>query len=94
MSRPTREEIDAEIEALEALKPRIPARTFFGDDNHAAIDAQIAVLRGEVDEDETFDNEESGEWSEHTGTSARDACSWMDGDSETSPSEDWATIAK
>ena len=43
--RKTEEQISAEIAALVALKPKVRQRTAFGDDNHAAIDAQLAVLR-------------------------------------------------
>lgn len=41
----TVEQVDAEIAALEALKPLSKRYSAFGDDNHAAIDIQIAALK-------------------------------------------------
>jgi hypothetical protein len=48
----TDEEISAEIEQLRALKPKVPKLSYFGDDNHAAIDAQITVLTERLDRDQ------------------------------------------
>lgn len=39
------DQIQSEIQKLHAIRPRVPRRTAFNHDNHAAIDAQIAVLR-------------------------------------------------
>lgn len=48
----TDEEIADEISALQALKPRLRRHNHFGDDNHAAIDAQIAVLAERMTRDQ------------------------------------------
>ncbi|MFY8087776.1 MAG: hypothetical protein ACOVOG_11185 [Rubrivivax sp.] len=39
------EQIAAELAALQAIKPSLPAESDWGDDISAAVDAQIAVLR-------------------------------------------------
>lgn len=46
------EEINKEIEKLELLKRGIPQRSSLGTDNHKIIEYQIAVLKGEYDEDD------------------------------------------
>lgn len=43
-SKPTPEQIELEIARLKAVHPQVPTHSFFGDDNRAAIDAQIRVL--------------------------------------------------
>ena len=92
MSKPTQKEIQAEIETLRKMKPTVRDITYFGDSNHDAIDAQIEVLSGEVDEDEIDDKVEDGEWAEHVYASARNAVDWMNGDSDDVPSEEWKEL--
>lgn len=41
----TDEQIAAEIAKLEEMKPRVRRYSLFGDSHHAAIDAQVRVLR-------------------------------------------------
>lgn len=80
--RKTDDEINAEIAALEAIKPKVPARTIFGDDNHAAIDAQIAVLRKRMSSDEVYaayGDENSDAFDQSTFDEALSACDWMTG---------------
>ncbi|MCK5603496.1 hypothetical protein KAR91_16545 [Candidatus Pacearchaeota archaeon] len=55
----TQEQITKEIEALKAIRPNVRSTTFFGDDNLAALDAQIQVLEEDMDEDDVWD-----EWPE------------------------------
>lgn len=43
-TKPTPEQVAAEIEQLKALLPRVRPTSMFGDDNSAAIRAQIDVL--------------------------------------------------
>lgn len=62
MSIPTPEQVQEELQKLKELAPRIKQRSFFGDDNRAKIDAQIAVLSGlyvdeESEEFEDGDND-------------------------------------
>lgn len=98
-------EIDAEIAALKALKPRVRERSFFGDDNHAAIDAQIAVLTERMSMDDVYsrfgqdDTKECDieEHSEHELDCALNARDWMCGAlaaDEQSPSQSWGDLAK
>lgn len=95
MSRPTREEIEAEIEALEEIKPKVPESSHFGDDNWASIDAQIEVLRGEIDENDFEIFVDDGDWSEHIRDEAQYAYDWMTGyTTDPPPSEGWQAIAK
>lgn len=46
-TKPTPEQIAAEVASLEAVRDggNVPEFSIFGDDNYAAIDAQIMVLR-------------------------------------------------
>lgn len=92
-------QIDSEIAALKALKPTVRQRTAFGDDNHAAIDAQIDVLLKRMNTDEVFnayadEEEEGGEVYEHVFSAALQASDWMTGilaSDEDSPSASWAS---
>jgi hypothetical protein len=85
----TAEEVAAEISALEALKLRVVPTSHFGDDNHAAIQAQIDFLRGDLDitttefEDETPQYEQDGVY---------DADGWLNSGGD-APSKDWAGLA-
>lgn len=94
--RKTEDQINAEISALVALKPKVRERTAFGDDNHAAIDAQLAVLRERMSSDEVYDaygDEDADEFDQHTFDAALSACDWMTGmlaSDEDSPAASWA----
>lgn len=84
-------QIAAEIEALGALKPRVPAFSSFGDNNWAAIDAQIAVLTERLTQDQV-----RARHPEDGGDKlflALIAADWMHGDlvgaDDTPPSQDW-----
>ena len=93
--RKTEEQINAEVEALVAVKPKVRELTAFGDDNHAAIDAQLAVLRERMDHDDVYDaygDEDSDDFDQHTLDAALSAHDWMVGTlaaGEGSPSEGW-----
>jgi hypothetical protein len=93
--RKTEEQINAEIAVLVALKPKVRQRTAFGDDNHAAIDTQLAVLRERMSSDEMYDaygDEESDEFDQHTFDAALSAHDWMTGalaGDEESPAASW-----
>ena len=89
-------EVQQEIANLIAIKPRIPQFSAFGDNNHAAIDAQLAVLRERLTRDEVvtrfpFDGTE-------TNYMARVAYEWMSGEvpagPNDTPSQDWQAIAR
>lgn len=100
-------QIEAEIAALEAIKPGVRERTFFGDDNHAAIDAQIRVLRERMDSGKLHDvfgdpaesmdgdeiDDDAIDFDQHALDSALEALDWMTGDSDQqSPSEGWKNV--
>ena len=78
MKKPTKDQIAAEIAALEKCKDYAPARTMFGEDNHARIDRQIEFLRGDID----MDDPEWDDLNENEQSAVMDAQAWMDGDSE------------
>lgn len=95
MARKTQTEIAAEVAALTEMGPKVRHFTIFGDDNHAAIQAQIDVLVGNVDEGEFEDKVEEGEWTEHERDNAQQAQDWMDGYSDgPAPSSDWAELVQ
>lgn len=86
MSKPTTEEVKAEIEKLKALKDKVRPRTLFGDDNRAAVQAQIDALEdptGEVDYG-----------TEHEADNYNDAKEWLRrGDTgDGTPSSGWANL--
>lgn len=89
----TQKEIQAEIKKLEEMEPRVRRFTAFGDDNHAAIDAQLEVLKGDVEGEEFEDKIESGEWTEHDRDNAQQALDWLEERPEQhAPSEDWTEL--
>lgn len=86
--------LKAEADLLEAMKPKVRPRTMFGESNHAAIDAQIRVLREKMSEDEIY--QEFGEEDEDIRIieCAMEAFHWMEGDEcdvET-PSIEWRPL--
>ena len=85
MKKPTKDQIAAEIAALEKAKIYAPARTMFGDDNHANIDRQIEYLRGDLD----MDGPEWDDLSENEQSAVMKAEAWQDGYSEESLSSGW-----
>ncbi len=86
MSKPkTQNEIDAEINALDAAKAWAPHYTMFGDDNHAKIDLQIEFLKGDIDTTAG----EFEEFSDDEQSAILEAKYWQDGDEKESPSSGW-----
>lgn len=97
MSHKTNEQINDEINALKTLKPTVRQFTAFGDDNHAAIDAQLDVLEGRLDHDDVYDiygqpDDEDGEdfLERYVLDAAIEAVDWMTGLKADSPSSGWA----
>ncbi len=100
-TKPTPEQIATEVARLKAVQPRVPAYSLFGDDNHAAIDAQIKVLEEAMSEDEIHDAFGEGaverEFSQNTLDCALMTHDWMQGqlaEDEGSPAFGWEAIAK
>lgn len=105
-ARPTPEQIEEEIAKLETMKPHVRRHSLFNDDNHAAIEAQIRVLRermgnGQVHDTYGEDNDDEDDFAfddlpdsnEHTFTNALEASDWMTGAStEPPPSENWSSL--
>jgi hypothetical protein len=87
----TKEEIHAEIDGLLALKDKVRRYSIFGDDNRAAIKAQIRVLSEGMGEDDIY--EEFGS-DEHTLDSAREALDWMQGGWDGGLAEDWQQLVQ
>ena len=82
------------------MKPKVRRATAFGDDNHAAIEAQIEVLENDMSVDDIenrADEETEAEeelWTENQKESALYARQWMDGDEKESPSHSWAGLVE
>ncbi len=108
-SPPTKAQIKAEIKKLKAMKPFIPVKSMFGDNNHNSIDADIAVMEKNLTEeqieerylprdedgDDIEDDHENGKTAdiEH---SARMTRYWMDGAprlGEGAPTKGWEALA-
>jgi len=82
MMSKTQKEIGKEIEALKAIRPRVKPYTYFGDDNLAALDAQIEVLEQDLDSDDIWDRWPGEESDIHIRGAADSARDWIDGESE------------
>jgi len=93
------QEIAAEITALEAVKPLVPAMSTFGDDNIAAIDASIDVLKTRnLDTDRFLETncDDEGEFDEpgHVSQAAYEVVQWLTGERDTKASTEWRAIAE
>ncbi len=100
-TKPTSEQIAAEIALLQAVHPKVPTHSFFGDDNRAAIDAQIRVLQERMSLDEVHDTfgelTADGDFSQNTLDCALTAHDWMRGllaADEATPAAGWEGIAR
>ena len=82
-------EVADQIKRLKAVKKRLGRYSGFGDDNHAAIDAQVEFFEKNLDRDAVYDQG----WSQHQESSVQDACNWVEGEEEVSPAEGWEEIA-
>lgn len=101
MTKPTPEQIATEVARLKAVHSRVPTHSFFGDDNRAAIDAQIRVLQERMSIDDVHDSfgelTEDGEYSHNTLDCALTAHDWLHGSlaaDEASPAAGWEGIAR
>jgi hypothetical protein len=90
----TQEETNEEINRLREMQPKVRRYTAFGDDNHEAIEAEIQALEENATEEETYDWEKDGEFSQHACESARSVILWRDGEEDESPSESWEPLVK
>ena len=89
---PTKKQIDKEIKLLEEMKPKICQHSSFGDDNHAAMQAQIDVLRENLNEEE-IDERWNPDEEYNLNDNAREALNYLNGESETKTlSGDWKSL--
>ncbi len=89
--KPNQEQIQAEIKKLKEMKPKVRRTTYFGDDNHAAIEADIDVLTNDLDTGEIYDVYEDDQ---HALDSALYARGWLDGNDEPPSGPDgWGGLA-
>lgn len=96
---PTPDQCKEEAKKLWAMKPRVRETTLFGDDNHAALEAEAKVLNEGMSEDQIHDQwgEDANEADEHVLNHALTVYKWMhegDVDGDGSPSFQWEAIAK
>lgn len=99
---PNATQISAQIDGLMAIQPKVLRTSMFGDDHHAAIDAQIEVLQEDLDEDEIYKRwggaGEEGEEDvgQNVVNAAVDARHWLDGDFEDAPDliESWKELVR
>lgn len=95
MKRPAERQVKSEATKLATMQPKVRHFTAFGDDNRAAISAQIEVLENDMsveDIEDRADNEIAAEeelWTGNQKESALQARQWMDGDEKESPSKSW-----
>jgi hypothetical protein len=93
--RPTLKDKIEEVKKLKEMKPHVLRQSIFGDDHHAAIDAQIEVIDEYMGQDDIEDRF-SGE-PENVYTAAMDAAIWLEGeeiDDFTTPSESWKELVR
>ena len=74
----TKDQIKKEIEALKTVRPNVRPRSAFGDDNLAQLDAQVAVLENDWDNNDIYDEYDRAGLSEEILSSALCARQWMD----------------
>lgn len=88
----TRAEIDHEVKWLRANRTNIRHTTFFGDDNLAAVDAEIDVLDNDLTDDDIFDSYEDVD---NERDAAFAAASWRDEadpEMDVAPSASWREL--
>ncbi len=96
-TKPTDEQVAAEIKWLEENKGNIPSHTSFGDSNIAAINVQLEVLRERLTEEQVFDRAEENGWSDRVTENACDAAMWLTGeepDNRPSSENNWGGLVR
>lgn len=98
MKAPTKDQIEKEIQTLKEMMPNVRKTSMFGDNHHDAIDAQVEVLKEDLDEDEIdqryggTDDETSAEKPLNVLESALDAFNWLSGEAKDPPSKEWKDL--
>jgi hypothetical protein len=93
----TSKQIQAEIDKLEKMKPTVVRTSFFGDNHHDAIDAQVEVLEDlSIDDDDIYNNHDDGTWAQNVVDAAIEARQWRDDEEEEDfvPSESWKELVR
>lgn len=81
----TYEEIQRQIAGLLRMRKRLPEFTAFGDNNWKTIDTQIAVLKGESEPDDFYQDESDEDYEDGDNQLYHDADradQWLNGDEE------------
>jgi len=86
----TQAEIDEQIVALKAIRPKVRPYTYFGDSNLDKLDAQIKVLEEDMDSDDVYNEWPEDEADMEVRMSAEEAINWREGYGENDDlTEDW-----
>lgn len=88
-TRRTQEEINEEIARLKAIRDHVRHYTAFGDDNRAAIDAQIMVFERNLSTDFIYDIWDDDDYQLDN---ADWAANWRDGYEDDAPSANWVEL--
>lgn len=78
----TEEQITKEIEALKTVQPNVRPTSIFGDDNLAAVDAQIMVLENDWGSSDIYDEYDHIGSSEYVLDAAIAARDWLNDDED------------
>lgn len=87
----TQPEVDAEIEALKSIKPKLGFDAF-GGNNQAKCQAEIDALTEDWDQSEVDVKLDDGDMSDDEAGCASYAIDWKDGHEEQSPSSQWKPL--
>jgi hypothetical protein len=91
--KPSEEMINQEINRLIEIAPKVRQFSLFGDDNRAAIEAEIVVLQKRMNEDQIYrkwEDENNYEHNRYLIDTALGAAWWLDGDPDyEAPSKGW-----
>ena len=88
----TPSEIEAEVAALRALRDLVPPTSLLGDDNVAAISAQLDVIENGLTldgVDVVYGDQADPAFDAYVHEHAIAACDWLEGRTDEAPSEGW-----
>ncbi len=84
----TPDEVSAELSRLAKLRDIVPACSRFGDDNHAAIDAQMRVLHEGMSTADVTEEWDTDNVDPYVLSATLDAAEWLRGEGA-APSDGW-----
>ena len=87
MKKRSKEEIEKQIAGLKAMKKRMLAHSFFGDNNHAGIEVQLDLLEGKSFASDYEEFNEQDHWFpeedlDYVREQAEQAEQWMNGETD------------